>query len=142
MKDITKRYTNGEVTIVWKPSVCIHSMNCFKGLPQVFDPNKRPWANAEGATTERIVNQIKKCPSGALSYEMNKETKSDREEEKGEVIVEPSPNGPLMVHGNLTLKGADGTTTKKSNVTAFCRCGGSGNKPFCDGSHKKVGFEG
>ncbi|HEY5690447.1 MAG TPA: (4Fe-4S)-binding protein [Cyclobacteriaceae bacterium] len=71
MMDITKRYTNGEVTIVWQPAKCIHSMNCFKGLPQVFDPNKRPWANAEGASTEQIVNQIKKCPSGALSFEMN-----------------------------------------------------------------------
>lgn len=142
MKDITKRYTNGEVTIVWQPAKCIHSMNCFKGLPQVFDPNKRPWANAEGASTDHIVNQIKKCPSGALSYEMNDGKSNEKEEITNEIIVEPAPNGPLMVHGNLTVKGKDGTTTKKNNVTAFCRCGNSENKPYCDGSHKKVGFEG
>lgn len=140
MKDITKRYTNGEVTIVWQPAKCIHSMNCFKGLPQVFDPNKRPWANAEGANTKEIVNQIKKCPSGALSYVMNDEKDNEAEEPTNEIVVEPAPNGPLMVHGNLTVKGKDGTTTKKNNVTAFCRCGNSDNKPYCDGSHKKVGF--
>lgn len=140
MKDITKRYTNGEVTIVWQPAKCIHSMNCFKGLPQVFDPNKRPWANAEGANTKEIVNQIKKCPSGALSYVMNDEKDNEAEEPTNEIVVEPAPNGPLMVHGNLTVKGKDGTTTKKNNVTAFCRCGNSDNKPYCDGSHKEVGF--
>lgn len=142
MKDITKRYTNGEVTIVWRPSICIHSTNCFKGLPQVFNPNKKPWANAEGASTEQIVNQINKCPSGALSYEMN--SGGDRQSEllSGDIIVEPTPDGPLMVYGNLTVKGIDGTISRKNNATAFCRCGNSGNKPFCDGSHKKVGFKG
>ena len=142
MKDITKRYTNGEVTIVWRPSICIHSTNCFKGLPQVFDPNKKPWANAEGASTEQIINQINKCPSGALSYEMNNGEAELNESISGEIIVEPTPNGPLMVYGNLTVKGIDGTTSKKNSVTAFCRCGHSDNKPFCDGSHKKVGFKG
>lgn len=141
MKDITKRYTNGDVTIVWQPAKCIHSMNCFKGLPQVFDPNKRPWANAEGATTEQIVAQIKKCPSGALSYQMNNAKNKEEEQVTAEVIVEPSPNGPLMVYGNLTVKSSDGSTIKKNKVTAFCRCGNSGNKPYCDGSHKKVGFK-
>ncbi|MBK9400258.1 MAG: (4Fe-4S)-binding protein [Bacteroidetes bacterium] len=68
MKEITKKYSNGEVTIVWKPSLCIHSAICFKGLPAVFDPRKRPWIEAENAGTKEIVEQVKKCPSGALSY--------------------------------------------------------------------------
>ena len=68
MKDITKKYTNGEVTIVWKPNQCIHSTICFKGLGQVFDPQRRPWITPESATTQQIIDQIKKCPSGALSY--------------------------------------------------------------------------
>ncbi len=78
MKDITKKYTNGEVTVVWKPSVCSHSAVCFKGLPQVFDPREKPWVKIEGADTAAIVAQIKKCPSGALSYYLNEvETKSN-----------------------------------------------------------------
>ena len=71
MKDITKKYTNGEVTIVWKPGVCIHSGICFRGLPEVFDPRKRPWITPEASTTEKIVGQVKLCPSGALSFYMN-----------------------------------------------------------------------
>lgn len=73
MKDITKKYTNGEVTIVWKPTMCIHSAICFKGLGGVFDPQKRPWITPEGANTENIIAQVKKCPSGALSYHLNQD---------------------------------------------------------------------
>ena len=68
MKDITNKYSNGEVTVVWKPAVCIHSAICFNGLPEVFDPTVRPWIDAKGSTTEKIIEQIKKCPSGALTY--------------------------------------------------------------------------
>ncbi|RCR71638.1 (4Fe-4S)-binding protein [Larkinella punicea] len=71
MKDITTRYTNGEITVVWKPALCTHSRRCFTGLPDVFDPRKRPWVTVAGATTERIVEQIHQCPSGALSYFRN-----------------------------------------------------------------------
>jgi uncharacterized Fe-S cluster protein YjdI len=71
MEETTKTYTNGEVTIVWKPSVCIHSTICFRGLPKVFNPRNRPWVTPQGATTEKIVEQVKSCPSGALSYFMN-----------------------------------------------------------------------
>jgi uncharacterized Fe-S cluster protein YjdI len=141
MKDITKKYTNGEVTVVWKPNQCIHSTICFKGLSSVFDPQKRPWVTPEGGTTQQIVDQIKKCPSGALSYFMNDEAGSEVNVE-AETIVETMPNGPLMVYGNVTVKDASGNLTKKNNVTAFCRCGSSGNKPFCDGSHKRIEFEG
>ena len=82
MKDITKKYTNGEVTIVWKPSTCIHSTICWKratGLPEVFNPMERPWIKPEGASTERIVEQVKKCPSGALNYFFNAEENEEAE---------------------------------------------------------------
>jgi hypothetical protein len=59
-----------------------------------------------------------------------------------ETIVETIPNGPLMVYGNIAVKDAAGNETHKNKVTAFCRCGASGNKPYCDGSHQKIGFEG
>ena len=65
------KYSNGEVTIVWKPELCIHSGNCVRGLPDVFKPRQKPWINADGASTEKIIDQVKKCPSGALSYFFN-----------------------------------------------------------------------
>lgn len=140
-KKITKKYTNSEVTVVWQPHLCIHSAICFKGLPTVFDPRKRPWVTPEGADTEAIVAQVKACPSGALSYYMNDEMQGNVEIQ-GDTIVEVLPKGPLLVYGNVTVKDAAGNETKKSNVTAFCRCGQSHNKPYCDGTHVKVGFEG
>ncbi len=144
MKDITKKYTNGVVTIVWKPNTCIHSTICWKeatGLPAVFDPRERPWIRPEAATTEQMIEQIKKCPSGALSYYMNADSEHIATVD-AESIVEVMPDGPLLVYGNITIKDKDGSEIKKNNVTAFCRCGASGNKPYCDGSHKKVGFVG
>ena len=140
--NITKKYTNGEVTVVWKPDLCIHSENCFHGLPQVFDPRNKPWVNVQGASTETIVQQIKKCPSGALSYFLDEEKRAGSDQTHAETMVEISPNGPLLVHGNLIVKSPDGSVVKREKLTALCRCGGSGNKPFCDGSHKRINFEG
>ncbi|MBK9454560.1 MAG: (4Fe-4S)-binding protein [Chitinophagales bacterium] len=64
-------YTNGEVTIIWQPKLCSHSGNCVRGLPQVFNSKIRPWINPQGADTAQIIEQVKKCPSGALSFVMN-----------------------------------------------------------------------
>ena len=71
MSEKTKEYSNGEVTIVWKPEKCIHSAKCVEGLGEVFRPKERPWINPEAASTEAIINQVKTCPSGALSFYMN-----------------------------------------------------------------------
>ncbi len=68
-------YTNGEITIVWKPSFCIHSGNCIRSLPTVYKPGERRWINIENATTAEILKQMKTCPSGALSYFMNEDKK-------------------------------------------------------------------
>ncbi|MGE0770079.1 MAG: (4Fe-4S)-binding protein [Cyclobacteriaceae bacterium] len=78
MKDATKKYSNGEVTIVWKSGLCVHSTRCFKGLGKVFDPKMRPWIRPEGATTEEIIHQVQQCPSGALTYFLNQEKADDR----------------------------------------------------------------
>ena len=74
MNEIIKKYTNGVITIVWKPSLCIHSTICWKeatGLPNVFNPKVKPWIKMEGTETEKMVMQVKKCPSGALSFYYN-----------------------------------------------------------------------
>ena len=140
-KEITKKYSNGEVTIVWRPGECIHSTICFRGLGEVFDPRKRPWITPENASTEKIIEQVKKCPSGALSYYMNSDTEQKQVAVKSETIIETSANGPLLVFGNVVVKDKDGILTKKNNVTAFCRCGASSNKPYCDGTHRKIDFK-
>ena len=71
--DTVKEYSNGDVTIVWKPELCTHSANCAKGLPAVFQPRVKPWIKPHQATTEQIIEQVKRCPSGALSTYLNKD---------------------------------------------------------------------
>lgn len=142
MKEITKRYTKDNVTVIWKPDLCIHSTKCWKGLKDVFDPRKRPWINMEGADGQSIVEQVKNCPSGALGYEIKgQESAPDNTETEIVTRVEALKNGPLMVHGNLTVKDCRGNEVTKNKVTAFCRCGASANKPFCDGAHNRIGFK-
>jgi uncharacterized Fe-S cluster protein YjdI len=69
-KDVIKRYTNGEVTVIWQPSLCVHSAICFRGLPAVFNPLRRPWVVLEGHSTDAIIAQVEHCPSGALAFEV------------------------------------------------------------------------
>ena len=143
----THKYSNGEVTVVWKPEICMHSTICFKGLHEVFDPQKRPWININGASTERIVEQVRKCPSGALSYFMNNETKNEeattvKSEEANIINIEVLQNGPLLIKTDCLVTYSDGKQEIKKGNTALCRCGGSSNKPYCDGTHKKNGFMG
>jgi uncharacterized Fe-S cluster protein YjdI len=138
-KAIVKEYSNGEVTVIWKPESCIHSTVCWKkttGLPNVFQPNTKPWIKLEGGTTAEIIKQVDKCPSGALSYRL----KDEQTQVLQSNVVETLPNGPLLVYGNLTVKHAGSEEIKESKVTAFCRCGASSNKPYCDGSHVAVNF--
>lgn len=60
-------YTNGDVTIIWKPELCAHAGICVKMLPKVYNPKNRPWIKAENATSDEIIKQVNQCPSGALS---------------------------------------------------------------------------
>ncbi len=138
--ELKKEYTNGEVTIVWKPSKCIHAGECVKTLPQVYNPKEKPWIKVENATTEELKAQVSKCPSGALSYYMN--DGENQEAETMETKVEVLENGPLLVYGTLKVTDKDGHTETKNKTTAFCRCGASANKPYCDGAHIKVDFKG
>jgi uncharacterized Fe-S cluster protein YjdI len=62
----TLEYTNGEITILWQPKVCIHSGICVRALPKVYDPKARPWIRPENAATQELIDQVAKCPSGAL----------------------------------------------------------------------------
>ncbi|MBL7820994.1 MAG: (4Fe-4S)-binding protein [Saprospiraceae bacterium] len=71
-------YSTNEITIIWKPDLCMHSGICVRMLPAVYHPKEKPWINAMNADTEALVNQINCCPSGALSYRLNPLFESDK----------------------------------------------------------------
>ena len=144
MEKRKRKYTNGEVTVYWNPELCIHATTCYAELPEVFKPYERPWININGAATERIIEIVKKCPTTALDFAMNKDIK----EEVVEVAEKSSPveiiikhKGPYIVKGDFTIIDTDGNPMRKKERMALCRCGASLDKPFCDGEHSIINFE-
>ncbi len=135
-----KHYTNGEITIDWKPDLCIHSTNCWKGLSAVFDPRKRPWIKMDGADTPAIRAAVARCPSGALSLRDHDSPAAVLVSEASAVDIQLLPNGPLQVIGHVNVINEQGESVIKSEKTFLCRCGSSANKPYCDGTHRKIEF--
>ena len=134
-----KEYDKEHLTIVWDANKCIHAGECVKLLPKVYDPKARPWISPENASVDELKYQIGQCPSGALSY---REANGPDEQEKPEVRVHARMNGSLLVEGKLIVTKPDGSIEIRDGRATFCRCGNSEKMPFCDGSHKKVGFTG
>jgi len=134
-----KHYSNGEITVDWQPEKCIHSTHCWKNLPRVFNPRARPWVNMEGADTEAIRKAVAGCPSGALSL------RDDHKEEPAvsapQTRIEALPDGPLKVSGSCELVTGGSSSSSAGKDVYLCRCGASSNKPFCDGSHRKIEFK-
>ncbi len=146
MSKFDKTYTNGEVTVYWKPDLCIHSTKCFHSLPEVFNPKIRPWIQLDKSTTDKIIETVKNCPSGALSFKNNSEILNEEKQmaeplTNSSVRIEVTNSGPLMVTGNCVIINKDGTETIKEGKFALCRCGQSTRKPFCDGTHKSITFD-
>jgi CDGSH-type Zn-finger protein len=116
-------------------------------LPGVFDRSKRPWINMKGATSEEIMEVVNRCPSGALSYrKVEDDAKSkdaaaaDAEAPGSSASIKVTKNGPLLVEGSCRLIDRDGKEVASCGPFALCRCGKSLKKPFCDGTHVKIGF--
>lgn len=139
-REIIKEYKKDDLIIIWKPKTCIHAAECVKRLPEVYKPNDKPWIQAENASIKELKQQIDACPSGALSYKL--EDKEALSISSSETQVDVLENGPLLVHGVLNILKPNGEKEAKTKVTAFCRCGASANKPYCDGKHNKIGFVG
>ena len=131
-----RTYENQRIRVTFDAARCIHSGMCLRGSPTVFDTNAKPWINVDGAEAAAIAATIRECPSGALRYESDI---VDAEVADDPTTIEVRPNGPLFVRGNVTLTRPGGESTEELRA-ALCRCGASENKPFCDNSHRKVGF--
>ena len=108
----------------------------------MYDPNAKPWIQPLNASEDELKAQIEKCPSGALTYRMAAEAPVSDTAASKAFHVSLVENGPLMVKGEIEIAYPDGSKELRQRNTAFCRCGASANKPFCDGAHKKVGFSG
>lgn len=148
MDKTDRKYTNGEITVFWQPKKCIHATTCYRELIEVFNPRKRPWVNMDGAPTEEIIRVVKLCPTQALSYkrnvDINTENNGDKDAGVQENLAEARvmEDGPLVLKGNFVLYDTDGKELRHLKMSSLCRCGASNNLPYCDGTHRKIGFTG
>jgi uncharacterized Fe-S cluster protein YjdI len=136
---LTKKYATEEIVVEWEPRLCYHSQNCVRSLPQVFDDGRRPWVTIDAATADEVEAAVARCPSGALRTRRLGAVPPKRQQP---LELSASADGPLLVTGGVRILDAEGTLLYEGERAALCRCGGSANKPFCDGTHKKNGFRG
>ena len=131
-------YANDAIEVHWEPRLCIHTGNCVRGLPDVFEPSRRPWIEVAAAEADAIARTIETCPTGALHFV--RLDGGSQEEAPEETTIEPRPNGPLFVRGRIRIVDPDGNLLREDTRLALCRCGASANRPFCDGTHRRIGF--
>ena len=138
MDEDIHEYDGEDITVTWDGKRCIHARECVRGLPGVFDPDERPWIDPDEADADDVAEVITRCPTGALQFERNDGGWVESTPDENTIAV--TPDGPLYASGDIDIVDEDGDVLLSDTRVAFCRCGASGTKPFCDGSHAKVGF--
>jgi uncharacterized Fe-S cluster protein YjdI len=118
---VERVYANDRIEVTWEPAFCIHAAECLRGLPSAAD----------------IGEVIQRCPTGALHF--RRLDIGPQEPLPEETTVVERPNGPLYVRGKIRILAQYHTPVREDTRVATCRCGASANKPFCDGSHRRVG---
>ncbi len=130
-----KKYPAEGVTVYFDPARCIHAAECIRGLPEVFDRDRRPWILPTLGSPEAIAEVVRRCPSGALHAELKD---GEAESPASPTVIHPLRDGPLLVRGDVVL--VTPTGPMRETRALLCRCGRSGNKPFCDGTHVRTGW--
>jgi uncharacterized Fe-S cluster protein YjdI/CDGSH-type Zn-finger protein len=126
-----KDYYGDQITVRFDLSRCLHVGVCVRTIPAVFDTKRRPWVLPDAGEADQIAEVIRRCPSGALHYEY---TDPSRPVEQGHtpVSVHTADGEPLWVEGDVAIV-HNGNEVPETRA-ALCRCGSSGNAPFCDAS--------
>jgi uncharacterized Fe-S cluster protein YjdI len=128
-------YDSDELVVTFDPNVCVHSGICLQTLPAVFDVSRKRWIAIEAATPDEVAAAVAKCPSGALQAIRAGRAAAPASSGAG-VEITVRPNGPLFVLGPVRVLRESGETVEKEKCS-LCRCGRTGNAPFCDGTHKQ-----
>ncbi|WP_170607493.1 CDGSH iron-sulfur domain-containing protein [Ruegeria arenilitoris] len=129
-------YRGESVTVSFNPLLCSHAAECGRLASNIFNPSQKPWVQPDRGTTEEVREVVSACPSGALALG-DDETREHLHAARAQIEVQK--DGPYWVLGveppiDLQAKGAC------QSKYVLCRCGKSGNKPFCDGTHRDIGW--
>lgn len=128
-KDRVLRYEGAEVTVTFNPRLCAHSGECARLAGHVFNSNERPWIQPDRGSRAEIDAVIRACPSGALALEGPDHLLPDRS------TITVQKDGPYWVLGAAVEAPPPGEAASPDKFV-LCRCGLSGNKPYCDGTHR------
>jgi len=137
--DRRESYRGKRITIHDNRALCSHAGLCTAQLASVFKYGKEPWVDPDGAEVDAIVAAVRRCPSGALSYSIEGAEAKDAPRAPSITVTE---NGPYAIEGGIALADPRWGEGASSEHYTLCRCGGSKNKPFCDGTHWSIGFKG
>jgi CDGSH-type Zn-finger protein/uncharacterized Fe-S cluster protein YjdI len=133
-----KAYRSEKITVSFDLERCIHSAECVRGLPEVFDTDKRPWIQPDRSHPDHVAEVVMRCPTGALQFERRDGGAGEPVPEEN--IVAVAADGPLYVRGEIEIMDSTGTTLLEDTRVTLCRCGESMNKPFCDNGHRQANF--
>ena len=131
-------YPGRDVDVTRDRRLCIHVQECTRATGEVFVRERDPWGEPDRLGAGEVAAVVERRPTGALAY-VRKDGGPPESPPADNVIV-VSSRGPLYAHGDLRIAGAPGDTPGARFRAALCRCGDSRNKPFCDGTHKRIGF--
>jgi uncharacterized Fe-S cluster protein YjdI len=154
-RHVHRDYATDRIVVHWDSGRCIHSANCLHELPGVFDLRRRPWVHVDEADADEVARAVDTCPSRALTYtrldgvapgpngvvDAQPAPPGSGDDEGTPVVISLKPDGPLVVEGPVRIEQARGELIETTERAFLCRCGGSSNKPFCDGTHKRTGFQ-
>jgi uncharacterized Fe-S cluster protein YjdI/CDGSH-type Zn-finger protein len=132
---VTREYATEHITVQWHAERCIHSANCIRALPKVFDPRRRPWVDVHAAAADAIANAVLRCPTGALHFARHDGGAQERPDVP--TTLTPIRDGPLYVRGDVEVRALDGHTIRDGTRVSMCRCGLSRQIPFCDNTCRK-----
>lgn len=130
-----RTYETEAIRVHWDSSRCIHTGICLRTLPSVFNLRRRPWVELQGAGADAAADAVARCPTGALRYQRLDGAEGERPQRP--TVVWPVEDGPLLMVGDLDVRGPDGEPITHETRLTLCRCGLSHNQPFCDNSHRR-----
>jgi len=134
-----KVYKGQGLSVQFNATRCIHAAECVHGLPAVFDPQARPWIQPGKATADEIVAVVARCPTGALQASHDDGRTAESVPARNELRM--VADGPHHLRGDIEIRDDSGKAVGGETRMALCRCGASGNKPYCDNSHVGSGFK-
>ncbi len=131
-RDKIYTYEADGIRISYNKLLCSHAGECNMRAASVFDPTKKPWVQFAASDLEKLREVVSACPSGALSIEIKDQARDWMRGDTVEIRVEK--NGPYRVK-NVAIDVPYWAKGQSAQEYVLCRCGLSGNKPFCDGTH-------